>query len=91
MREAINDRSESCFFFSLQLFQCLFTVTLMPGNISPKSKKQKLKLNKKYLFQLGWERKVFNFFFCDKKDKKAFLLFVSWQNVIACKSPKFSF
>lgn len=72
--------------FLLQLFRCLFTMAVMPGNISQKAKTE-TKL--KYLFQPGWERKVLNFFFCYKKDKIAF--FVSWQNVIACKYPTFSF
>lgn len=72
--------------FLLQLFRCLFTKAVMPGNISQKAKTE-TKLH--YLFQPGWERKVFNFFFCYKKDKNAF--FVPWQNVIACKYPTFSF
>lgn len=55
--------------FLLQLFR--FTMAVMPGNISQKAKTE-TKL--KYLFQPGWERKVFNFFFCYKKDKIAFFV-----------------
>lgn len=54
--------------FLLQLFRCLFTMAVMPGIIYQKAKTQ-TKL--KYLFQLGWERKVFNLF--DKRTKMPFL------------------